>query len=72
MKQCQLMMQTTSVVICWHQGREEGGDDVEFVWLCGGCVADCPTLRWTQRSLARQETWIVISDPGLTTAQAAE
>ena len=29
----------TTVGICWQQGREEGGEDVEWVWLCGGCVA---------------------------------
>ena len=39
MRQCQLMRWTTTVGICWQQGREEGGEDVEWVWLCGGCVA---------------------------------
>lgn len=39
MRQCQLMRQTTTVGICWQQDREEGGEDVEWVWLCGGCVA---------------------------------
>ena len=38
-RQCQLMMWTTTVGICWQQGREEGGEDVEWVWLCGGCAA---------------------------------
>ena len=37
--QCQLMRWTTTVGICWQQGREEGGEDVEWMWLCGGC---CP------------------------------
>ena len=39
MRQCQLMRQTTAVGICWQQGRGEGGEDVELVWLYGGCVA---------------------------------
>ena len=34
-----LMRQITAVGICWQQGRGEGGEDVELVWLCGGCVA---------------------------------
>ena len=37
MKQCQLIRWTTT----WNlltAGREEGGEDVEWVWLCGGCV----------------------------------
>ena len=38
LNKCQLMMQTTSVEICWHQGREKGGKDVDIVWLCGECV----------------------------------
>ena len=38
MRQFQLMRQTTSVEICWQQGREEGSKDVEWVWLFGGCV----------------------------------
>ena len=33
------MMLTTPVGICWQQGREEGGEDVEWVWLCRGFVA---------------------------------
>ena len=36
MRQCQL---TTAVVICFQQSREEGGKDVDWVWLCGGCVS---------------------------------
>ena len=28
-----------AVYLCWQQGREEGGEDVDWVWLCGGCVA---------------------------------
>ena len=32
MRQCQLMRWTTTVGICWQQGREEGGEDVEWVW----------------------------------------
>ena len=39
MRPCQLMRQTTAVGSCWQQGREEGDQDVEWVWLCGGCVA---------------------------------
>ena len=37
--QRQLRSQTTSVRIYWQQGQEEGDKDVEWVWLCGGCVA---------------------------------
>ena len=33
------MRQTTAVGTCWQQCREEGDEDVEWVWLCGGCVA---------------------------------
>ena len=29
--QCQLMRQTASVEICWQQGREDGGEVVEWV-----------------------------------------
>ena len=36
-------VEATTVGICWQQGREEGGEDVECVWLCGGCVA--PLIR---------------------------
>ena len=36
MRQCQLMRQTTSVGICWQQGREEDGVDVERVRLFDG------------------------------------
>ena len=32
------MRQTTAVGICWQQSREEGGEDVEWVCLCGRCV----------------------------------
>ena len=39
MRLCQLMSRTTSVGICWQQSREEGGENVEWVWLCEGCVA---------------------------------
>ena len=48
MRQCQLMRWTTTVSVnevdyhCWNllaEGREEGGEDVEWGWLCGGCVA---------------------------------
>ena len=35
MRQCQ---RTTTVEVCWQQGREEGGEDVEWVWLYGECV----------------------------------
>ena len=28
------MSWTTTDGICWQQGREEGGEDVEWVWLC--------------------------------------
>ena len=38
MRQCQLMRQTTSVGIYWQQGREEGSDDVELVWLFEGYI----------------------------------
>ena len=38
-RQCQLMRWTMTVGICWQQGRE----DVEWVWLCGGCVAPAHT-----------------------------
>ena len=38
MRQFHLMRQTTSVEICWQQGREEGSKDVEWLWLFGGCV----------------------------------
>ena len=33
------MRQTTAVGTCWQQCREEGDEDVEWVWLCGECVA---------------------------------
>ena len=33
------MSQTTSVQICWLQGREESGEDVEWALLCEGCIA---------------------------------
>ena len=39
MRQCQLMWQTTTIGIFWQQGREEGDEDVEWVWLSGGCVS---------------------------------
>ena len=42
-RQCQLMRQTTSIRICWQQGREEGGEDLEWAWLCEQCVA--PEMR---------------------------
>ena len=48
--QCQLMRQTTSVEICWQQGREDGGEDVEWVWLCGRCVA--PPIQKMRLSVA--------------------
>ena len=38
MRQCQLRRQTTSVGICCQQGREEDGEDMDWVWLCDGCV----------------------------------
>ena len=42
MRPCNSMMLTTSVGICWQQGREEGGEDVEWVWLCNtGNVVSC-------------------------------
>ena len=34
MRQCQLM----SGIFC-QQSRKEGGEDMEWVWLCGGCIA---------------------------------
>ena len=33
------MLQTTAIGFRWRQGREEGGEDVKWVWLCEGCVA---------------------------------
>ena len=33
------MWQTTTIGIFWQQGREEGDEDVEWVWLSGGCVS---------------------------------
>ena len=35
-RQCQFMRQTTTV---GQHGLEEFDEDVEWVWLCGGCVA---------------------------------
>ena len=37
------MRQTTAVGICCQQSREEGGEEVEWVWLCVGCVS--PTIQ---------------------------
>ena len=34
MRQCHEM----AIEICWQQRREEGGDNIEWVWLCIGCV----------------------------------
>ena len=39
MRPCQLMRQTTAVGSGRQQGGEEGDEGVEWVWLCGGCVA---------------------------------
>ena len=50
MRPCNLMMLTTSVGICWQQGREEGGENVEWVWLCRGFIA--PHV---------QEMWIAVT-----------
>ena len=44
------MRQTTSVEICWRQGREDGDEDVEWVWLCGRCVA--PPIQKMRLSVA--------------------
>ena len=49
MRQCQLRRQTTSVGICCQQGREEDGEDMDWVWLCDGCVMDVlprPYRKW--------------------------
>ena len=54
MTQCQLMRQTTTVGICYRQSREEGGEDVELVWLFGGCIA--PHIQ--EKSLAM--VWAVL------------
>ena len=40
MRQSHLMWQTTAVAVCWQQGQEEGGEEVERVWILWRMI--CP------------------------------